>query len=258
MGGSEARRDVENGLGQNRKRRELDERVAKLARKLEKAERARAELDGPPAADRDATGPEQPPEWAPERRSRLPVDVLEAIEQRRSIKSFTDRTVTRAEIEALLAAATLAPNHRMTEPWRFYVLGAEARRAYGDVLGARKARRVEDPEAAAAVRAKVAAEHAALPAAIAVAMTVSDDAERLREDYAATWMAVGNLSLAAVARGLGTHIKTGAVMDDPAARTAIGVPDDQRVVAFLYVGEPATLPDAKARTPASDVTVWRD
>ena len=67
------------------------------------------------------------------------MDVLEAIDTRRSIKEFTGRPVTREEIERLLEAAVQSPNHRMTEPWRFYVLGREARRAYGEALGARLA-----------------------------------------------------------------------------------------------------------------------
>ncbi|HEX2168473.1 MAG TPA: nitroreductase family protein, partial [Longimicrobiales bacterium] len=87
----------------------------------------------------------------------------DAIRQRRSIKKFTGRPVTREDIERMLDAAVLAPNHRMTQPWRFHVLGPEARRAYGLVLGDRKARKVEDADAAALVRDKVAREHEALP-----------------------------------------------------------------------------------------------
>ena len=77
----------------------------------------------------------------------------DAISNRRSIKRFTDRPVQREEIETLLAIATLAPNHRLTQPWRFYVLGPEARHEYGLALGARKARKLEDPDAARSMRA---------------------------------------------------------------------------------------------------------
>ena len=70
----------------------------------------------------------------------LTMDTLDAIRGRRSIREFTDREITRDEIERLFEAAAQAPNHRMTQPWRFYVLGPEARRAYGAVLGARRAR----------------------------------------------------------------------------------------------------------------------
>lgn len=184
------------------------------------------------------------------------MDVSSAMAARQSVKKFSDRRVTRGEIEALLDRAVLAPNHRMTEPWRFYVLGPEARRAYGAALGARKARRVEDPEAAAQVARKVADENAALPAVIVVATRLDDNPEIREEDYAATMMAVQNILLAAVELGLGTHIKTGAVMEDPAARAAVGVPVDQRIVALINLGEPAELPSPKPRMDARQHTVW--
>jgi nitroreductase len=63
--------------------------------------------------------------------------VSEAISARRSIKRFTDRPVTREHIETLLTSAVAAPNHRFTQPWRFYVMGPEARQAYGLALGER-------------------------------------------------------------------------------------------------------------------------
>ncbi|HEX6943656.1 MAG TPA: nitroreductase family protein, partial [Gemmatimonadaceae bacterium] len=68
------------------------------------------------------------------------MDLSEAISSRRSVRQFSDRVITRAEIERMLDAAVQAPNHRLTQPWRFYVLGPDARRAYGAVLGARKAK----------------------------------------------------------------------------------------------------------------------
>ena len=187
-----------------------------------------------------------------------PVDTIDAIHQRRSIKRFTDAPVSRDEIESLLEAAVQAPNHRMTEPWRFYVLGAEARAAFGTVLGGRKARRVEDPDAARAVVEKVTASHRALPAMIVVATTLHENPEIREEDFAAAWMAVQNLSLAAHATGLGSHIKSGAVMDDPGARAAFGVAEGERVVAMIELGVPESTPDAKARVPARDFTTWVD
>lgn len=184
------------------------------------------------------------------------MDILESIFERRSIKEFTDREVTRPEIERMLEAAVQAPNHRMTQPWRFYVLGAEARRAYGAALGARKAKRLDDPEAARSVLEKVADRHGALPAMLAVCVVLDENPEIREEDYAAAFMAIENLSLAAHALGLGTHIKTGAVMDDPRAREAVGVGEGQRVVATIEIGEPAAPPGPRPRTPAAELTTW--
>jgi nitroreductase len=146
----------------------------------------------------------------------------------------------------------------MTEPWRFYVLGEEARKAFGRVLGGRKARRVEDPDAAQAVIEKVTASHGALPAMIVVATVLHENPEIREEDYASAWMAVQNLSLAAHARGLGSHIKSGAVMDDPGARAAFDVAEGERVVAMIELGVPEAVPDPKARTAAVEFTRWID
>jgi nitroreductase len=60
-----------------------------------------------------------------------------------------------------------------------------------------------------------------------------------------------------VALGLGTHIKTGGVMSDPAARSAVGVGESERIVAIVNVGQPAEQPPAKQREPAAAVTSWR-
>ena len=184
------------------------------------------------------------------------MEVLEAIHARRSIKDFTTREVEREAIDRVLEAAVQAPNHRMTQPWRFYVLGPEARHGFGAALGARKAKKVEDPEAARAVHVKVATSHRDLPAMLAVAMTLDDNPEIREEDYAATFMAIQNLCLAAHAVGLGTHIRSGAVMDDPAARSAVGVPEGQRIVATISMGEPLEVPDPKPRRRASELTAW--
>ena len=181
---------------------------------------------------------------------------LDALHGRRSIRQFTNREVPRADVETMLDAAVTAPNHRLTQPWRFYVLGPQARYAYGLALGNRKAKKLEDPAAAEEVRTKVAEEHAALPLMIAVAVVEDANPEIRDEDLAATMMAVQNLSLAAVALGLGTHIKTGAVMQDPAARAAAGVPDGQKIVAVINVGEPESVPPAKERKSATSLTTW--
>lgn len=186
------------------------------------------------------------------------MNVVEAMAARRTIKRFTETPVTRDQIEVLLAAAAQAPNHKLTEPWRFYVLGPESRAAYGRVLGARKAKKATTPEAGELVLQKVVREHVALPAMLAIAMVQAEDPEVREEDYAAVMMGIQNLSLAAVELGLGTHIKTGGVMADPAARAAVGVAENERIVAIINLGEPADVPSPKQRQPAAALTHWRD
>jgi nitroreductase len=185
------------------------------------------------------------------------MSIPEIIEQRRSVKKFTDRAITREEIETLLDAAILAPNHRLTRPWRFYVLGPESRYAYGLALGERKARKLTDPDAARALRETIGREHRDLPCMIAVAVTQNENPETREEDYAAAMMAIENLALAAVSIGLGTHIKTGGVMGDATARAATGVTEAERIVAIINVGEPAEQPASRKRDTAAAFTTWR-
>ncbi len=182
----------------------------------------------------------------------------DAIASRRSIRKFTDRAPTPDQLMQMFDDANLAPNHRLTQPWRFYVLGPEARAAYGLALGNRKAKKATDEAHAQSIRQNTSDEHRAQPCMVVVSTLQNENLEIREEDYAATLMAVQNLSLTAVALGLGTHIRTGAIMADPAARAAVGVPEDQRIVAVLSVGVPLEVPDAKTRRPASELTHWVD
>jgi nitroreductase len=184
------------------------------------------------------------------------MQTIEAINARRTVKRFANQEISREDIEALLAAATCAPNHRLTQPWRFYVLGPEARYGYGLALGNRKAKKIEDAAAAQKMRETVAEEHRALPAMLAVAMVVNENEEIREEDYAAVMMAVQNIALAAVEKGLGTAFKSGAILGDPAARAAIGVADSERIVLAIHLGVAAEAVAPKNREPASTFTRW--
>lgn len=182
--------------------------------------------------------------------------VEEAIRQRGSVKEYTADPVPADVVRRLIALAVLAPNHRMTEPLSFRVMGDGAKLAYAEALAGRKTARLDDPAVAAEVRERVVRRTTAVPAMIGVLVHRDEDPEVREEDYATAFMAIQNLSLAAVEMGYGTHIKTGAVMEEPALHGALQVGEDQRLAAIVFLGTPAELPAPKARTPAEDVTRW--
>ena len=64
------------------------------------------------------------------------MDIIEAIRTRRSIGKVTQEPVAKETIEQILDAAVWAPNHRLTEPWRFFVLSGEGRGKLGEALAA--------------------------------------------------------------------------------------------------------------------------
>ena len=192
------------------------------------------------------------------------MSIFDAFRARRSIKDFTARTVSREQIERLLEAAVLAPNHRMTEPWRFYVLGPAARRAYGAALGARKAKRVEDPAAAVEVSRKVEQKHAGLPAMLAVSVVLAEDPETRAEDLAATYMAIENVLLARSAGELEIALTSvlpadgqpllvlrARLLDDEAGRLATLLGGQELAVPQRRLGGHQTFALREAAAPAS-------
>lgn len=185
-----------------------------------------------------------------------PMTAIDAIRTRRSIKKFTAGPVPREKIETLLELAVLAPNNRMTAPWRYLVLGPEARAAYGQALGVRKSRKVEDQAMAQTVRDRTRADAVEGPLMIALVQKLSENPEIREEDYAACWMAAQNILLAAPELGLGTHLRTGAVFGDAAVSEAWGVAEGERVLGVILIGEPESTPEAKPRVAAAERTAW--
>ena len=56
------------------------------------------------------------------------MDTMEAIAARRSVRKFIDRPVTEETVNAVLAAAILAPSGKNHQPWRFVVVAGDEKR----------------------------------------------------------------------------------------------------------------------------------
>jgi nitroreductase len=188
------------------------------------------------------------------------MDAFEAIARRTSIRAFTAETVPRAVVERLLAAAVRAPNHKLTEPWRFAVLTGASRDRFAELKRAHRATRFSDPQAPEAAKAieKTYREALGTPTFVVVMCAVSDDPVRREEDYAATMMATANLLTAATAGGLGSYMRTGGIMSDPAVRTLVHLPEGHRIVAVVSLGYPAESPEPKRRSDPAEKTTWLD
>lgn len=185
------------------------------------------------------------------------MSVLDLIKSRRSTPKVRPDPVPREVLEEMLDAAVWAPNHRLTEPWRFYVLTGDAKRRFGEIRRRFRAATFPNPEAPEAVKAleRVYQDTLGTPALIAATVHQAPDEEVREEDTAATFIAVQNMMLVAAERGVGTYMRTGALLRDPDLRALLGVEDDRRVLAVVYVGYPDGVPQKK-RTPAAERTVW--
>ncbi len=188
------------------------------------------------------------------------MDAFEAIGRRVSARQFRADPVERHIIERLLDSAVRAPNHKLTEPWRFVVLTGRPRDQYAAIRGAHRRKRFTDPDSAEAeaAAAKAQREAQATPAFVIATCAVNDDELTREEDYGATMMALQNLMVAAEALGLGTYLRTGGIMREPVLETLIGLDPGRRVVGIVSLGYPASVDSPRRRTPASALTTWLD
>jgi len=186
------------------------------------------------------------------------MDAIDAIQRRTSVRRYRSEPVPRETIELLLDCAVRAPNHKLTEPWRFAVVTGEAKASLAEIRAEHRLKRQDDP-ASAETRArveKVRRETLEVPVVIVVMARVHEDEVTREEDYAAVMMATANLMTAALSLGLGTYLKTGGVMDDPRLGELIGLPGGYRIVAMLSVGYPAEQEPPRRRRPARELTQW--
>ncbi len=165
----------------------------------------------------------------------------ELVRARRTTKVFGSEPVDRATIEELLELARWAPNHHLTNPWRFSVLGPGALARLKEAAGAEAAAKLD--------RA---------PTLIAVGVTQSGDAVQDEEDLLAAGCAAFLVLLGAEERGLASYWRTPAVLRTPEGRAALAVPDDVRLIGLLHLGPRRQEQPTPERAPLEDVVSWLD
>jgi nitroreductase len=169
---------------------------------------------------------------------------------RRSIDLFDPAPVAKQQIHAAFEVARWAPNHRLTEPWRFYLLGPVAMRAVVELA-------VELETAAKGERAGVArrARLSAIPGMFVLTSRRSDDALLDREDFAACCCAAQNLMLYLWRQGIGVKWTTGGITRQPRFYELIGIdPVAETIVGFFWYGVPRVVPVQKRRPVEEIVT----
>jgi len=161
------------------------------------------------------------------------------IRTRRTHKAYGADSLSPEVVAELLELARWAPNHHLTEPWRFRVLGPQTL----ELLIAA----AEQSEGLKLRRA---------PTLVVASATQTGDEHQNGEDLLATACAVYVVLLAAHARGLASYWRTPRLLETAAGRAAIGLPDDERFVALIHLGQPVTSPPVKERRPTADYVAF--
>jgi nitroreductase len=169
------------------------------------------------------------------------VDVLDAIRGRRTNKSFAPEPVPRETLEELFDAARFAPNHHLTQPWRFRVLGPASLARLKEAAGP-----VEAPKLDRA------------PTLVVASVRLTGVQQQDEEDVCAAAAAIYAVLLAAHAHGLASYWRTPAVLRTREGREAVGVPEGERVLGLVHLGHPQTQPPAKEREPVAGFLTFLD
>jgi nitroreductase len=169
------------------------------------------------------------------------MDVETAIRTRRTHKAFEPEPLDRATVDELLDLARWAPNHHLTAPWRFRVVGPRALERLKEATG---------PESAAKLDR--------CPTLVVASCVLSGDPEQDEEDLHATAVACYIVLLAAHSRGLAGYWRTPAVLRDQAGREAVGLPEEERFVGLLHLGRAKQEQRPPERPPAEETTIHLD
>ena len=167
------------------------------------------------------------------------MDVESAIRSRRTHKAFAPDPLPRELVDKLLELGRWAPNHHLTNPWRFRVLGPCALARLKEAAG---------PEAAAKLDRA--------PTLVAATFVRSEDPVQEQEDLCATACAVYAVLLAAHGRGLAGYWRTPGVLRTSPGLEALRIPPDERFVALIHLGWPRQEKEPPPRAPASDVVTY--
>ncbi len=172
------------------------------------------------------------------------MDIEKAIRTRRTHKAFGPRPLDAAVLDDLLELARWAPNHHLSNPWRFRVLGPHTR--------SRMMLLAESEQPGSAVKLQRA------PTLIAVTAHLTGDPVQDREDLHATAVAAYLVLLGAHARGLAGYWRTVALLDEPRGREILGLAPAEAPVGLLYLGEPLQEQRVPERAPLAEVVIHLD
>ena len=182
--------------------------------------------------------------------------VAKALLGRRTVNDFLPDLPPGWEgaLDRAITAATFAPNHKRTEPWRFHLLKLSASRKVCELNA-----EIVAAEKGEAAGEKKLARWLAMPGWLVVTCVgtgsgLDDPTSTAREDYAAVCCATHNICLSLHAEGIGTKWTTGGVNFDTRFKGAVGIPEGEFVVGTIWFGSAAkATPTPKKRLALDEV-----
>jgi nitroreductase len=165
------------------------------------------------------------------------MELEQAIRTRRTHKAFAPEPVDPRVLEQLFELARWAPNHHLTNPWRFRVLGPEA------ITRLKQIAEAEKPGSGGKLDRA--------PTLIVASAHRQGDAGERQEDLLAGAVAAYLVLLAAHGVGLAGYWRTVAFLDSAAAREALALDPHELPIGLLHLGRPRQEQRVPGRAPVS-------
>ena len=179
--------------------------------------------------------------------------LAERIRGRRTIKLFLQTPVERQTILDGIEVARWAPNHHVTEPWHFYLLGEKAMKANVGLIRQITAENSDDNKAD--FKAKAADQ---IPGWLVLTCRKSEDEILQREDYASCCCAMQNLMLYLSEAGVGSKWATSAIAEDKRFYDLLGIDQEHElIVGILRYGYSKITP-TQSRKETNDIVTELD
>ncbi len=176
--------------------------------------------------------------------------LAERIRGRRTIKLFLQTPIDRQVIIDGIEVARWAPNHHVTEPWHFYLLGEKAMKANVDLI--RQITAENHDASKAEFKAKAAED---IPGWLVLTCKKSKDEVLQREDYASCCCAMQNLMLYLSEAGVGSKWATSAIAADERFYDLLGVDQEQElIVGVLRYGYSKITPTQSRKETSEIIT----
>jgi len=169
------------------------------------------------------------------------MELEHAIRTRRTHKAYGSEPLSRETLDELLELARWAPNHNLTNPWRFRVLGPGT---------LERLKRAAGPEGAGKL--------ARAPTLVVASAVLCGDPVQDEEDLHAAACAVYAVLLAAHSRGIASYWRTPEVLRTEAGRAAVGLASDEHVLALIHLGPPREEKRAPERWPLERYVTYLD
>ncbi|MFJ5623084.1 nitroreductase [Peribacillus loiseleuriae] len=175
------------------------------------------------------------------------------IKERRTVKRYKDTPVSVELIQDLLETAVWAPNHKMTQPWRFIFVQGDSLIALAEAAQAAAMAKEKDPAKKEAAGQREFNKISTPPSILLAVMKEDPNPVTREEDFAAISCVIHNFTLLAWEQGLGTFWATYATIFAKQFREACGVQPGEKIVGSIHVGYPDMIPNPRERKSIEEV-----